>query len=328
MANCSQQFIDFDSMIELSYAREKSLKISRKDLRNKIRSYFRENHNNEIQPKFWSQGSFHTGTAVNPIGIKEGENTFYKYDVDDGIYFIGKLEQRKNPTTYHNWIYDAVNGHTGQDPVDKNTCVRTIFSDGHHIDQPIYFELEGAVPQLAHKAKNWFDSDPRAFTDWFEEKANDKPQLKRLVRYFKSWCDYQNVKAGSKKMPMGLAITIWVADHASYNDRDDLAMKNTLTNINNLINAQTTITCNRPTIPAGENILDEYKHKDFFKAKLNAFAESASQAINESNPKLACGKWQVHFGDRFSCSAAQDLDEGAFEFGAPAIINVNAKSAL
>lgn len=328
MANCNQQFIDFDRIIDLSYSRERNLKISRRDLRNKIRDDFKDKHKNEIQPKFWSQGSFHTGTAINPIGIKDGENILYKYDVDDGIYFIGPIEQRKSPTTYHAWIYDAVNGHTGKDPIDKNTCVRTVFADGHHIDQPIYFEVEGTVPELAHKSKSWFKSDPREFTEWFEKKANENQQLKRLIRYFKSWCDYQNFKAGSKKMPMGLAMTIWVAENADYNQRDDIAMKNTLGNIKYQIDRQVSITCNRPTTPAGENILEEYNHTDFFKGKLNAFAESASQAINESNPKIACGKWQIHFGDRFSCSTAQDKEESASEFDAPAVITVNAKSAL
>lgn len=331
MANCNQQFLDYDIFINLNDSRKKSLKRSRKKLRDRIRDDFKENHKDEIQPKFWSQGSFQTGTAVNPIGreaIEDGEKVIlYKYDVDDGIYFIGDLVNRKSVITYHNWIYDAVNGHTSKDPVDKNTCVRSIFSDGHHIDQPIYFEVESRIPQLAHKTKDWIDSDPREFSNWFENIAKDHTQLKRLVRDFKGWCDNQNFKENCAKMPSGLVMTIWVSENAAYNDRDDLAMKDTLLNIQNLVNGQPILTCNRPTAPKDENLLSEYKYSDFFKEKLNAFVESAKQAINESSPKSACGKWQIHFGDRFSCSNAKDLDENAASYSSPAIITGNAKSA-
>lgn len=331
MANCYQQFIDFDCTITLNDSRIKSLKKSRKKLRDRIREDFKENHSNEIKPKFWSQGSFQTGTAVNPIGreVEEGgeEIIIYKYDVDDGIYFIGEEKDRKSVTTYHNWIYDAVNGHTNREPVDKNTCVRSIFSDGHHIDQPIYFEKEGQIPQLAHKAKNWIDSDPREFTIWFEEKTNGKPQLKRLVRYFKAWCDYQNFNGNGKKMPSGLVMTIWVAENAAYNDRDDIAMKDTLVNIKRLTDFQVKITCLRPTVPKWENLLEDYKYIDFFKERLSAFVDSAKQAINETNQKTSCGKWQMHFGERFSCASAKDEDENANTFSSPAIVTSNAKSA-
>lgn len=331
MANCHQQFSDYDCVIDLNDSRRKSLKKSRKKLRDRIRDDFKENHKNEISPKFWSQGSFEMGTAINPIGrevIEDGNNiTIYKYDVDDGIYFIGQLTERKSVVTYHGWIYDAVKGHTSLDPVDKNTCVRTIFSDGHHIDQPIYFEVKGNIPQLAHKEKDWMDSDPREFSEWFEKIAKDNPQLKRLVRFFKGWCDNQNFKSDCEKMPSGLVMTIWVAENAVYDDRDDIAMKETLIKIKNLIDNQASLTCNRPTTPKGENLLANYKNADFFKEKLNDVVEIAKQAINETNPKRACAKWQTRFGNRFSCSNAKDLDENASSFGAPAIVTGNAKSA-
>jgi len=331
MANNHEQFTDFDGVIILTDSRTKSLKKSRKKLRDRIRDDFKENHKDDIQPKFWSQGSFQMGTAVNPIGrvVKEDgkDVTIYKYDVDDGIYFVGELSERKSVTTYHNWIYDAVDGHTGKSPIDKNTCVRSVFYDGHHIDQPIYFEVEGNIPQLAHKAKDWIDSDPREFTNWFEEAAKDKPQLKRLVRYFKAWCDYQNFKNAGKKMPSGMVMTIWVIENVSYNDRDDVAMKDTLANLKNTIDAQVKLTCKRPTVPTDENLMEDYKCADFFKERLSAFVNSAKQAVNETNQKTACGKWQLHFGDRFSCANAKDEDEQANTYRSPAIVASNAKSA-
>lgn len=331
MANCHNLFSNFDTVIDLNDTRIKSLKKSRKKLRDRIRDDFKENHPDEIQPKFWSQGSFQMGTAVNPIGrekkIDNATVTLYKYDVDDGIYFIGDIQSRKSVTTYHNWIYDAVNGHTSQDPIDKNTCVRSIFSDGHHIDQPIYYEVTGQTPELAHKKSDWIESDPRAFTDWFGLKAKGNEQLKRLVRYFKAWADYQNFKDGSKKMPSGLVLTIWVSENAVFDDRDDVAMHATLNNIKKLTDAQSKLICLRPTAPENENLMADFKHTDFFKGRLADFNESASQAIAESNQKVACGKWQLHFGNRFSCALAKDEDENAKSYSAPAIVTSSAKSA-
>ena len=46
--------------------------------------YFKNNLVDEIQPKFYSQGSFAVGTILNPIVDDEG---LAAYDLDDGVYF-------------------------------------------------------------------------------------------------------------------------------------------------------------------------------------------------------------------------------------------------
>ncbi|GAB2846073.1 CBASS cGAMP synthase [Hymenobacter ruber] len=332
MANCDSIFKVFDEAIILNDSRHDSLKRSRKALRTRIKEYFKNNKPGELKPKFHGQGSFMMGVAINPIPKvvieDEKEVTKYKYDVDDGVYFIGKESDRKAITTYHNWIWDAVDGHTDTAPVDKNTCIRVIYHDGHNIDLPIYFLLKGdddAVPQLAHKAKSWIDSDPREFVTWFTDQADEQPQLRSLVRYLKAWCDYQNDRSGTRKMPIGLVMTIWATENARYNERDDVALRDTLQAIRDTL--RTAFECNRPTVPAGENLLDDYNHEDYFIGKLDAFLESAKQAVNETNQKVACGKWQTHLGSRFPCRLAEDKDVGARAFGSPAVITENAKSA-
>ena len=144
MANCNKHFETYNGEIRLTEARRLKLKGSRKEVRNKIGNWFKENKPNEIQPKFNGQGSMSTDTIINPIPrrIMEGkeEKLILYYDVDDGVFFEGSqnIEDRPTPATYHNWICQAVKGHTDTDPIDKNTCVRTVFADGHHIDNPIY----------------------------------------------------------------------------------------------------------------------------------------------------------------------------------------------
>lgn len=332
MANCNEQFIDFNSSISLTDDRKSKLKKSRKKLRDRVRDDFKENHDNEIKPKFSSQGSSEMKTGINPITrvIDEDgkEKKVIKYDTDDGIYFIGLLKDRKTVQTYHNWIYDAVNGYTSITPVDKNTCVRTLFSDGHHIDQPIYFidEENDEHPWLAHKKNGWIASDPKEFYQWFNNEASKNEQLRRLVKYLKAWCDLQNYEDDSKKMPTGFVITIWVTNNFSSDSRDDIALKDTLNNIYNKLS--TNFSCLRPTTPKDEDVMENYNHQEYFMDKLKAFLDSAIQAINETNPKNACYKWQKHLGSRFSCANAKDEDEGAKSYSSPAIITSNAKSAL
>lgn len=331
MANCHDQFLDFNTTVSLTKDRKNKLKKSRKKLRDRVREDFKENHKNEIQPKFTSQGSSEMKTSINPVVrvIDEDgeEKRITKYDTDDGIYFIGKLSERKSVQTYHNWIKDAVDGYTSVPPSDKNTCVRTLFSDGRHIDQPIYFidEDNDSHPQLAHKKDGWIDSDPREFATWFNDQAAQNEQLRRLVKYLKSWCDYQNFEDSSKKMPTGFVMTIWAADNFCANSRDDIALRDTLEKIYN--NLSSYFECLRPTTPQYEDVVGNYSYEDYFMNKLKSFLDSAKQAVNETNPKNACYKWQKHFGPRFSCSTAKDEDEGAKSYSAPAVITSNAKSA-
>ena len=339
MANNHEQFIAFDDTIALSQTKEDELKKNRKALREKIRKYFKDNKSDEIQPKFNSQGSFVMKTTVNPIPkwSDEDKKNLYKYDIDDGVYFMGNEEpaDRYEEQTYHNWIYDAVADHTSKGAQDRTTCVRVLYADGHHIDLPIYYkrkDIKNSIPELAHTSKEWLDSDPEEFYKWFNTKADSNKQLRRVVRYFKAWADYKNTMS-STKMPPGFILTILVTNSISYDERDDIAMKETLINIQNKIDDSKggTFKCYRPTTPSNEDLFAGYSdtRKNNFLNNLDSFVKSASQAIGNTNQKDGCLKWQKHFGERFSCSTAKDEEEQANlkTYSSPAIINQNAKSA-
>ncbi len=315
MANCNEHFKEYNGVIRLTDARRKKLKSSRRELRNKVRKWFKENKPNETQPKFGGQGSMMMDTIINPIPRKviEGKEEVTKlyYDVDDGIYFEGdkSVDDRPTPATYHNWVYEAVKGHTNTDPIDKNTCIRTIFSDGRNIDQPIYYK-KGAIPELAHKRDGYIESDPRAFTEWFNEKAEKESQLRHLVRYGKGWCDKREFENESKSMPSGLIITILFAENAVYRkDRDDIALKETL------LAVQTKLTksfeCNRPTTPKGENLLKDYAHKDYFLKCLADFIEDAKKALQEKNFRKSTELWRKHLSERFPLGEDKDDISGS-----------------
>jgi hypothetical protein len=234
------------------------------------------------------------------------EKTVLYYDVDDGIYFVGDKDpaDRPSPTTYHNWIYEAVKGHTDKDPIDKNTCIRTLFADGHNIDQPIYYK-KGNTPELAHKKDGWINSDPKEFTDWFKQKAEKEVQLRKLVRYGKGWCDNRKYINESKPMPSGLIITILFTENAVYRkDRDDIALKETLVNVRSAL--QRNFVCFRPTTPVGENLLKDYKHKDYFMECLEDLIDDAKKALQEKNFKKATELWRKHLSDRFPLGEDKD----------------------
>lgn len=335
MANNQEQFISFNKMIELTPTKSKTLKGNRKALREVIRNYFKENKPKENKPKFGSQGSFVMKTTINPCPrwSKDENKDLYIYDIDDGIYFIGYEDQedRYSISTYHEWIYDSVKDHTGKGAEKRNTCIRVLYADGHHIDIPIYYKIneDDSIPELAHKSKGWINSDPKEFFEWFNELSDSGQQLRRIVRYLKAWCDYRNKIHSDIKMPTGFIMTILASKSISYNSRDDIAFKETLENIQNKLNNK--FECKRPTTPKGEDLFSDYSDtkRDYFLDQLKSFATSAKQAIEGKNPKDTCLKWQKHFGDRFSCSTASDEDEqtDTKSFSAPAVITQNAKSA-
>ena len=310
MANCYDLFIEFNKTIRLSSSKTASLIASRDDLRDKIRKYFQEKKKGEIQPKFGGQGSYMMHTIINPItrieDIDGKRKYLYYYDIDDGIYFIGDqdAEDRHSIHTYHRWICEAVNGHTYTDPVDKNTCVRVLFSDGHNIDFPIYYIKGAEIPELAHKAKGWIKSDPKEFFRWFNGRAKENPQLRRIVRYLKAWSDYRQFCRADKPMPSGLILTILASNHYYKHERDDIALKETLINIE--AELKRSFRCERPTTPKFENLLSSYNCEEYFMDCLASFIRNAKNALEEKNQKKSCEYWQKSFGDRFPCNLAKD----------------------
>ena len=346
MANCNDLFRIYNSNIRLSEEKRNILRLVRNSLREKMNTRFSlirdlDNHTLEFQ----SQGSFIMDTIITP---KDDD-----YDLDDGVYFIGSLGQSQRPTTQQ--FHDAVLVAVGEDEnyatvMDKETCVRVRYEkEKFHIDLPIYYANK-INPELAHTKENWILSNPIKFIAWFEQKAgsdfreelilekkilsneyrtwlNDirknDVQLRRIVRYLKAWGD--DLRG---EMPPGIVMTILAAENYVKNDRDDVALKDTLIKIKEYL-TNNNFKCLRPTVPVGEDLFKSYSQtkKQYFSDRLDSFIDSADQAINHPNQKDACYKWQKHLGTRFPCSVAKDTIDGANQYESPAIIGSTAKSA-
>lgn len=319
MANLQTVFTEYNRTIRLSDNKRKELILVRNNLRSRVQK--RHQQFSGIIPgydelEFQSQGSFVMDTIIAPVHDD--------YDLDDGIYFIGRLSKDKRPApeVFHKMIIDAIgaNYEDVEKVIDKDTCVRVLYKSGFHIDLPIYYADNKECPDLSVKSKGWILSNPVEFIAWFEEKARSgfkksflyestlydeyerwitdirkkDVQLRRLVRYLKSWGDLRR-----EEMPCGLIMTILVANNHYEHERDDIALKETLILIE--ASLRKSFTCLRPTTPVGEDLLASYKNKVAFMNYLSQFIENAKQALTEVDPQKACKYWQKSLGDRFPC---------------------------
>ena len=312
MATLHKEYNTFNSNIALSQKDKDALITSRNALRKKIKKYFKEQKPKELQPKFWGQGSFEMNTTINPITVfdKDG-NIFIKYDLDYGVYFIEKEgeDNKRAISTWHDWVYNSVESHTSKLPERKTTCIRVVFSDGHHIDLPIYYK-NGEIPELAHRSKDWIESDPKAFFEWFNNIAKEKPQIRRIVRFLKAWKNFKETNNSNLKFPSGFALTILAVNDYEMDDNDDCKRRS----INSFSGEkiQGTLTnkfeCLRPTTPKDEDIFNDFSdtRKNSFLNSLDSLVKDCQKANNENNFKKASEYLQKHFGDRFPLGRDED----------------------
>lgn len=324
MANNNSLFHTYNGIIRLSDDKRLELLRVRDNLRTRLKSGYQivsKGFKHQHQIDFQSQGSFVMDTIIRPLHDD--------YDIDDGIYFIGKLNStdRPSPDEFHTWVRQALDrGHDDIEKIiDKATCVRVQYKSGFHVDIPIYYADNLDSPDLADKVKGWILSHPIEFIVWFEGKINSgfqkgfileaklypeferwttdmrkaDHQLRRIVRYLKSWSDLRR-----EEMPCGIIMTILAANHYSPHERDDVSLKETLVNIQSELTKD--FKCERPTTPKGEDLLKGYKNKDAFMKYLGYFIDNAKKALEEPNEKRACEHWQKSLGDRFPCHLAKD----------------------
>jgi hypothetical protein len=309
MATLNKEFIEFDKEIKLNENKKLDLKTSKKNIRKNIQKWFNENKPNEIQPKFHGQGSFEMNTGNNPIIEYDNEgNKIYKYDLDYGVYFIEKEgeDNKKNIDTWHDWLYQSVENYTSQKPIRKNTCIRVIFADGHHIDLPIYYKL-GDVIEIAHRSKGWCLSDPKLFYEWFNDEKKKKNRLESIVRCLKAWKNFRDLNNTNLKLPSGFELTILATNN--YVDKDNLddSFRETVRAI--LVELKRKFECLRPTTPKAENVFESYSQtrKNDFLNVLESLLSDCDRAKEEKNYKKATERLRdFQFGYRFPFGNDED----------------------
>jgi cyclic GMP-AMP synthase DncV-like protein len=302
----------FNGKIRLTKNRIEKLTNSRKSIKKKIRTWFADCKPNELQPKFWGQGSFEMKTIINPIPVyDEDDNKLLKYDLDYGVYFIENKNEdnRRAINTWHDWIYESAEDHTDTPPQKKNTCVRVLYADGHHIDLPIYYKNNDII-ELAHKSKGWIESDPKEFNEWFNDKAKANQQLRRVVRYLKAWKNFREINNSNLNLPSGFALTILAANNFISDDNDDISFRETVREIKKSLDNK--FECRRPTTPKNEDVFLNYSEtrKNNFLNTLKSLINDCDRAKNEKNFKIASEYLRDNqFGDRFPLGKNESEDD-------------------
>ena len=318
MAECHDLFQQFHEKIKLHDSKKDSLQTARDGIRNRIEKYFKEELKQKI-PNFKMQGSFAMKTTVNPLN---GE-----YDVDDGVY-LNNIETEKWPTpaAVHKWIYDAVDGHTNENPVDKRTCVRVKYANNYHVDLPIYGTSED-LPYLAEKFDSgWHISDPCKLKDWFIDQVQTQgEQLRYIVRYIKAWADFDSQSHGECSSSIILTV-LATGCFYPYMNRDDASFARTLNNIRDSV---CTLFRVKNPIDESEIISDRLTNaqKDLFKNRINAAVSGASKALQTNSNKEGCKEWRILLGNRFPNCDLIEENTVALKTIAPAILHDDARSA-
>lgn len=319
MANCHDLFLEFYDKIVLPETKKETLRKAHDAIRDRIEKKFAVAGRTPV-PLFRDQGSYAIHTIVNPIN---GE-----YDIDDGVYLqnLNKTDNKDWPTpeTVHQWVYDAVDGHTDQKPIDKRTCVRVVYTGQYHVDLPIYAPLKGDNLHAEKGKKNWNPSNPQAVTDWFQKAMKQYgDQLRRMVRYFKAWADY-NSKDG--KLPSGFIFTVLVVEKFVTSERDDVCFGQLARALHSRMISSPYV--NNPADPS-EDLYQRYddKEKKSFLDFLRRLQDAASNALSTEGKKDACTWWYKEFGDRWAnCDALDEEDKPRYTKG-PAILKDDARSA-
>ncbi|MEP0546610.1 MAG: cyclic GMP-AMP synthase DncV-like nucleotidyltransferase [Rhodothermales bacterium] len=272
--------------LQITATKESALIKSREDLRTRIRNKFVDNHSG-YEPKFFIQGSYKNETL-----IRTKEDTC---DLDDGVYFL--RECKVSSSTLQRWVHEAVDGHTSTPAEHKEKCVRVIFAGDYHIDFPVYRKPSDAPPELATKSGGWQPDDPREFVEWFSKQCDSGGQLRRIVRYMKAWADSR-----AFPMPSGLALSILAARNQVLNDREDVALLNTLLSVRAALTQ--TFTCPVPALPY-DDLFGGYDadQKAGLLDTLDHFIRDASAAVKEDDEENSGALWFAHLGPRFATAA-------------------------
>lgn len=293
MANLHSSFLEFYDALQIVKTKRDQIIRSHNNLRELIKKEFSAKHP-EYTIGFWIQGSWKMGTTIR---TNDDE-----CDLDDGFYITP--EPKVTSTTVKNWVKEAVDNATDAGASHKNKCIRVQYKGGYHIDIPVYvkssFDKPWEHPKLATRDDGYMLSDPKELCDWFKEKKKNNDQLVRIISYMKAWSD--DVR---QSMPPGLALTILAAENQVKNERDDVALLETLKTIRNKLNAL--FVCRVPATPR-DNVLEDFSdRKAQIMAEFDRIIDYGEKAIDEKNMLKASKQWRHALGDRFP--EAEDKDD-------------------
>jgi hypothetical protein len=260
----------------------------------------------------WLQGSYKFHTQVRPKNKKE------EFDIDLGIYFKWngpRDDSEYSPLDLKRMVQNCLVEYAKEtddatvvlDP-PKDRCNRISFTEGFHIDVPVYHLDESTDTRSLATEKNiWEDSDPKAiyiwFTSLFPEKDSD--QVRRLIRYFKIWS-----VLNLDNPPSSILLTVLVAEayiqlSPEKTAGDDVALANVSKSIQDRL--ATSYSVPNPVDETEDlNRLSEMENHHFIEV-LNTFINTAGRAIAADTAASAASIWSEVFSHFFPAPATETV---------------------
>jgi hypothetical protein len=163
------------------------------------------------------------------------------YDIDDGIVFdaeelTGPRGGAMSALEARQMVCSALQYEQFKTPPEvRKNCVRIYYSEGHHVDMPVYRQVSDAFgnTRLELASSDWRQSDPKAVTKWYADAVRSKSpdttngrQMRRVTRLLKAFA------ASRDRMPSGFVLSVLVNEaYSAWNGRDDIAFVRTLERI-------------------------------------------------------------------------------------------------
>lgn len=328
MANYLQtEFNKFHENIKLTDIDEnKELRDKRDMLTKELRDYFDKKYSESIDPNekkitfsFENQGSYSMQTGIKPIDDDED------YDIDIMILFnISKDDY--TPVEVKKWVEEALSG-KNREVEQKKPCVRVQYrKDGEprfHVDLALYANSNPDEKTYISKGKDtsptneklWELSDPKELKKKINTKyddADDRMQMKRVIRYLKRWKDFKfkNTKDGK---PTGILLTAFAYNlfnaeiernsfSGGMTPKDLLAFRKLVNSILGQFHGWNNdkISVKLPVDP-GNDLFDKMSdnQKKVFKEKVEKLRDAIEKAENEPDPHEASKILRKQFGEDF-----------------------------
>lgn len=295
MANLCNEFEIYNDRIALAAYKQVALGIARDSIRQRIRRYFRKTLNVRV-PKFLSQGAYAVNLAVSPI---DGE-----YHIEEGVY-LQHLDRRN----IGNWppanvvqqvLVDATQGRTVVDLNGNPVRVRVRPAQGVCMDLFCYADLNGKYYQAIKGETNWLGTHPLTATGWFSSYINQRgEQLRRIVRYFIAWAEFQSTCRGI--MPDIVILTVLATYNFNDDYRDDVALARTFEAVSNYVRSIVYV-LNPININEELSARLTESQKTRFQEAVDEAANIASAAIVINDAHIASRLWRKLLGPRFPLS--------------------------
>lgn len=309
MALLQTQFMKFDDAIRLGWSDDQGIL---RDKRDAILGRLRDQLDGLTFSNF-NQGSYQIGTGVKPI---DGD-----YDIDVGLSFNVDRGDWPDPVALKQRVEAGLSGLNVE---IRRPCVTVRYQRRgeplYHVDLNVYIPdptTDGmyylAVGKVGDAAtlKEWRYTDPRALGTAIDNDypdAEDRQQIRRVVRYLKRWKD-ESFSAEGLARPTGIALTAsaikWfspkkmvdpVANRTHYKDLEALSSL-----VSSMVSHAYPRLIVQLPVPPHDDLFARMNddQMEVFRAKLIALRDALDAALHDDGDDTASALVRKHLGGDF-----------------------------